>query len=104
MREAFGNCGTIMVISIGSIVGAVMAPKESLATAPVTVMIIGVAVTTIPAAMLMRRVGRRVGSIISTFVAMAGAELGAYAIAADNFWLFVAVMLPVGSNQAFIQQ
>ena len=81
-----------------------MWPEESLATAPATVMIIGVAVTTISAAMLMRRVGRRVGSIISTFMAMAGAELGAYVIPVDNFWRFVAVMLPVGSSQAFIQQ
>lgn len=93
-----------MVITIGGIAGAVMAPEESLATAPVTAMILGVAITTIPAALLMQRVGRRLGSIIGTIIAMAGSGLGAYAIAADNFWLFVVAMIPVGSNQAFIQQ
>jgi hypothetical protein len=102
--QAFGSCGTITVITIGGIVGAVMAPEESLATAPVTAMILGVAITTIPAAMVMQRVGRRAGSIMGTFTAMAGAGLGAYAIAMDNFWLFVIAMIPIGSNQAFIQQ
>ena len=97
--QAFGSCGTIMVITLGGIVGAIMAPEEALATAPVTAMIIGVAITTVPAALLMQRFGRRNGSILGVIAAMCGAALGAYAITIDNFWLFVVAMVPIGSNR-----
>jgi predicted MFS family arabinose efflux permease len=102
--QAFGSCGTIMVIFIGGVVGAVMAPTEDLATAPVTAVILGVALSTVPAALLMRRTGRRAGFMIGCVLAIIGAGLGAYAIAIENFWFFVAAMLPIGTNQAFVQQ
>ncbi|MEM7403964.1 MAG: MFS transporter [Pseudomonadota bacterium] len=102
--QAFGSCGTIMVILVGGIVGALLAPSEDLSTAPVTAVIVGVAVSTVPAALLMRWVGRRAGFILGTLFAIAGAALGAYAISLQDFWLFTAAMLPIGANQAFVQQ
>lgn len=102
--QAFGSCGTIMVILVGGIVGAILAPSEDLSTAPVTAVILGVAISTVPAALLMRYVGRRAGFILGTVFAIGGAALGAYAISVQNFWLFTAAMLPIGTNQAFVQQ
>lgn len=102
--QAFGSCGTIMVIFVGGVIGAVMAPSEDLATAPITAVILGVALSTVPAALLMRKTGRRAGFMLGTLFAIVGASAGAYAISIEDFWLFVAAMLPIGTNQAFIQQ
>jgi len=104
VAQAFGSCGTIMVIFAGSIVGAMIAPAEDLTTAPVTAVILGVAVSTVPAALLMRRIGRRAGFIIGCLIAATGALVGAYGAYTQNFWLFTAAMIPIGTNQAFIQQ
>lgn len=67
-------------------------------------MIVGLAVSTVPAALLMRRVGRRLGFVMAALVAMGGALAGAYAIRIDSFLLFCSAMVFIGANLAFVQQ
>mgnify|MGYP003338147629 CR=1 FL=1 len=57
--------GAPIVVLLGGIVGATMAPVPGLATLPVALMIVGTAMSTIPASLLMRRVGRKVGFIFA---------------------------------------
>lgn len=104
IAQALGASGSIIMMVAGSIVGARLAPAPQWATVPVSAMIVGVALTTVPAALLMKRLGRRGGFLLSATVAFATALLGTWAIVDQNFWVFSGVSLLIGSNLAFIQQ
>lgn len=52
---ALGFSGAPLVLFVGGFVGAKLAPSSSLATLPISVMVIGIALFTIPAAFLMKK-------------------------------------------------
>ncbi len=92
------------MVLLGGIVGAAIAPDPGLATLPIAFMIVGTATTTIPAALLMGRVGRKAGFMFAAFYCCLAGLLGAYAIGESNFVLFCVATYLVGSHNAFIQQ
>jgi hypothetical protein len=59
--QALGGANPAIVVSLGGLVGQVLAENKELATLPVSLTNLGLALGTIPAAMLMRRIGRRGG-------------------------------------------
>ena len=95
--------GAPIVVLLGGIVGASMAPVPGLATLPVALMIVGTAMSTIPASLLMRRVGRKVGFI---FAAAYSAGGGGSPLAIINgwFWMLCVATFLIGSHNAFVQQ
>jgi MFS family permease len=93
-----------MVLLIGGIIGAELAPTPALATLPITITVVGVALFTIPAAMLMKRIGRKAGFVGSSLVTALAALLAAYALGTGSFLLFCTAMVFMGSNMAFVQQ
>ena len=62
--QMLGSSGLTVVVILGGIVAAEMAPRPSLATVPISLAIVATALTTIPASLLMRRIGRRAGFIV----------------------------------------
>jgi MFS family permease len=101
---ALNFCGPPIVLLVGGIVGAQLAPTQALATLPISMMVIGQAVMTIPAALIMRRIGRRPGFIGSAILGALASLLAAYALYLGNFWLFSLAILGIGANSAFGQQ
>ena len=93
-----------VVAVLGGIIGAMIAPSPALATLPSTLMITGIASTTIPAALLMKKVGRKNGFLLASVIALCGTLLAAYAVAQHNFFLFCLAAFFIGSNSAFVQQ
>jgi MFS family permease len=67
-------------------------------------MVVGVATFTVPAALVMERIGRRRGFMASSSVAAAASLLGIYAISSASFPLFCVVAFFIGGNLAFVQQ
>jgi MFS family permease len=104
VSQALGIAGTATVVLLGSLVGAQLAPSRAWATLPGTVMIIGVALSAVPAALLMRRIGRRAGFAAAAAVASAASFGAAYAIAIGSFFWFCLAALFIGMNLAFVQQ
>lgn len=104
ISQALANSAPPAVVLLGGIIGADLAPTPRLATLPVSVMILGVAIFTIPASILMQKIGRRAGFTLATLVAAAGSVLAAYAIGQRSFELFCAAILALGANGAFVQQ
>lgn len=96
--------GVPIVVLLGGIVGARIAPSANLATVPVALMIVGTAASTVPAALFMGRAGRKVGFLTGAAGACASGLLAAAAIAAGNFWLFCGATFLVGAHNAFVQQ
>lgn len=104
LAQSFARCGAPIVVLLGGIVGAAIAPRPSLATLPVALMIVGTAVTTVPAALFMGRFGRKLGFMGAAGYACAAGLIAAWAIRHGNFSVFCFATFLVGSHNAFIQQ
>lgn len=92
-------------IAMGGLAGSyLLGPDKSLATAPVTGFTLGVALGALPAAALMRAVGRRNGFVLGTGATATGGFVAALALFQSSFWLLVFGLLAVGAGNAFVQQ
>ena len=96
--------GSIVLVTIGGILGTRFASDPTLATLPVSAMVVGVAAMAAPAALLMKRIGRRRGFMLasaSSIIAMLVLTLSLYV---KSFELLVAGSAMYGINMAFSQQ
>lgn len=93
-----------MVFLTGGLIGSEIAPSPELATLPSTMMFAGVAVATIPAVMLMKKIGRKKGFLLSTGAASLSMLLATYALSKSDFSLFCFAVFLLGTNGAFLQQ
>ena len=91
----------VMSMTLAAILGGNLAPDRGLATLPIAVMVIGTALASLPAALLMRRHGRRAGFVIGAAVGVSGSLLSALALHRSSFTLFVVGHLLLGSFQGF---
>ncbi len=104
LAQALGMSGVTMSLLVAGIIGARLAPDPSWATLPNALLIVGGAVSAIPAALLMKRIGRQAGFCLAAAIAGGGAFSTAYFIHTESFVLFCVSMLFLGVNMAFIQQ
>lgn len=100
-----GSVGAIAV-GTGGIVGMSLLPAEqmALATVPVSAYVVGSAVASVPAALSMQRLGRRIGFMAGAGIGALGAALAAASIIVHSFWFFTATMVLLGIAGAFGQQ
>ena len=96
--------GAIVLVTLGGIIGSELTKNQALATLPVSVMVISVAATTIPATLLMRAIGRKHGNTLASLSAAVASLLAAYAISVTSFPLFIVASAVFGINMAFTQQ
>ena len=54
----------VLTLALAAILGSMLAPDKGFATLPLAAMVIGTAIASLPAAMLMRRYGRRAGFLL----------------------------------------
>ena len=101
LAQAFYGMGAINIFITAGLIGTQIAPSLSLATVPVSSYVIGTALATVPASMLMRRVGRKPGFLTGASLGLIGALICVYAIFARNFWLFSFGTFVQGGYQAF---
>jgi MFS family permease len=97
----FTNNSTL--IAINGLAGLSLAPYAALATLPITCWVLGAALSTMPASLHMRRVGRRAGLRSGVFWGVAGALLCAGAIWLQSFWLLCFGTLVWGVYNAYGQ-
>ena len=88
----------------GGIIGQSLAPSSLLSTLPITSLIVGLACAAVPAAMLIRKVGRRAGFMIGASVSAGAALLAARATAAGSFTMFCSATFLMGAAAACVQQ
>ena len=99
--QATLQTGGVTLIMITGLAGFALAPNTAFATVPLTCYVIGSALTTFPASMLMKSVGRRAGFQTGTAIGMAGAALCGLAIYLANFWALCFGMMVMGCYTAF---
>lgn len=89
------------MISVTGLAGYALAENKALATVPLTCYVLGSALTTIPASLLMRAIGRRAGFQAGTAMGVFGSATCSYAIVAASFWLLCLGMFLMGVYTAF---
>jgi MFS family permease len=102
---AVGGAAAPVSIALGGLAGSyLLGVDKSLATAPVTGFNVGMALMALPAAMLMRALGRKGGFISGAAIGICGMLLAAFALLRHDFWLFAFALLLCGAAGAFTQQ
>lgn len=96
--------GTSMLVLIAGIIGSDIAPSASLATLPIALAIVGLALNTLPASFLMSRFGRKTIFLLYAIVGICSALLAAYAMVINSFLVFCLASLGVGAGAAAVQQ
>jgi len=103
--QALIGAAAPVAISLGGLTGHyLLGADKTLATLPVTGFNIGVAAGALPAAMLMRAVGRRNGFISGAMVTAIGGAISTLAVFWASFWLFAFGLAVIGIGGSFVQQ
>lgn len=104
VAQAAAVTGTVAVITLGGIVGSVMAPVPALATLSMSLLIVGTAAATVFAAWTMSRIGRARGFAFGAGVGCVGAICAFVAMIEQSFLLFCGAALLLGVANAFAHQ
>lgn len=95
--------GNILLIAVSPLIGAALAPSAAWSTAPVATQWLGLMCATIPASLIMARLGRRRGFLLGNLVGLAGALLAAQALVGERFGLFLLATWLIGVGIGFGQ-
>jgi len=96
--------GSIVFVTLGGIIGATLTENLAWSTLPISVMVLATAGTTVPATLLMRKIGRGAGFAMASVSAAAAVSAGAWALYRSSFSLFLIAAAMFGINMAFSQQ
>jgi len=92
--------GTSLMVLIAGIIGTQFAPSPGLATLPVALTIVGLAVSTLPTGRLLNRVGRLKVFVSYGFLAVMAALLAAYSLVNESFLMFCVAAMMIGWSAA----
>ncbi|WP_114418388.1 MFS transporter [Marinospirillum perlucidum] len=88
LGQALLITGNILLVSVTALIGQQLAPAAALVTLPVALQFLGLMGVTLPAALLMRWLGRKKGFLLGNLIGVGGALLAYTALANENFYLF----------------
>jgi len=104
LAQPLALSSTSMIVLAGGLLGAKIAPTPELSTLPITFMILMTAGGVIPAAMLMKKIGRRKGTMLGLSSAVVGSLIAAVSALFGDFWLLVTAAGFLGFSIAFVAQ
>lgn len=104
VAQPLGVSSASMVVLAGGLLGGKIAPSAEYATIPVALMISMTAVGVFPAAFLMKKFGRRIGTIMGLSCAVIGALVSSYAAFKSQFLILLLGTAFLGFSMAFVAQ
>lgn len=87
-QTLYNSGRTLTFIASALVAISMLGDDLTFVTAPITMMMVGTAAGTLPAAYLMRALGRKWGFVIGSAVGAIGSAVAAVAIGIDSFVLF----------------
>jgi predicted MFS family arabinose efflux permease len=102
--QLISTSGSIVVVMLGGIIGSDLASNKAFATLPLSMMVVAVAAMTIPATLLMKKIGRRKGCALASASAVAALLLAVVALRYSSFSVYIIAVMLFGINMAFTQQ
>ena len=104
ISQVFSFTAAPVTVFLSGIIGSQISPIKSLATLPMAISIIEIAIGSIIASKLMSLIGRKNGFIIASIGNSIFSILAAYSIFIQNFFLFCFANLLIGIGMAFTHQ
>ncbi|WP_432473986.1 MFS transporter [Amphritea sp. HPY] len=86
--QALLTTGNVLLISVNALIGQQLAPSVSLITLPVALQFVGLMTATIPASLIMVRIGRKNGFYLGNCIGILGAACCILALSGQQFYLF----------------
>lgn len=102
--QALGGSSSSIIMSVAALAAVNFAPDRSAATLPVTAMIVGLALTTSTATMIIYRLGRTRGLMLGAAIGIPASVIATLAVIFGQFYVFAAGLFLVGASGAFMQQ
>ena len=104
LSQIFAFTAAPVTVFLSGIIGSKFSPIKSLATLPMALSIVGIAIFAIFAAKVMSVIGRRAGFIFASVGSSLSSLLAAYSIIIENFILFNFACFLIGAGVAFSHQ
>lgn len=101
--QAFFMTATSAVVTTAALIGYSLAEDKALSTLPLGMQFIAVMLVTVPASLLMKRIGRRGGFTVGLVIGLIGAGLAIIAIREADFVLFCIASFLIGTFNGFGQ-
>lgn len=99
--QAMMMSSTSLMLTAAALVGHALADDKALATLPLAASFIAIMLTSIPASLLMARIGRKRGFMLATLFGISGGALATWSIVQADFWSFVAGSFLMGMYNGF---
>jgi MFS family permease len=100
--QALMMSASSLIITTAALVGFALAEDKSWATLPLAAQFVATMCTTIPAALLMDRIGRRPGFMLASLFGVSGAIFATLAIVKGKFALFTLGTLQIASATTIV--
>jgi len=104
LAQPLAMASSSMVVLAGGLLAIKIAPTPELATLPLTLMILGTAAGVIPASLLMKKLGRKKGTMSGLLLAIFGAIFCMFAATKSAFGLLLIGATLLGASLAFVAQ
>ena len=104
LSQIFAFTAAPVTVFLSGIIGSQFSPVKSLATLPMALSIVGIAIFAISAAKLMSVIGRRAGFILASVGSSLASLIAAYSIIIESFLLFNLGCFLLGAGVAFSHQ
>ena len=104
LSQIFSFTAAPVTVFLSGIIGSQISPVKSLATLPMSISVVGIAIGAIIATKVMSLIGRKYGFIIASMGNMLTSILAAYSIMTQNFILFCFANFFLGIGMAFTHQ
>lgn len=92
----------ITVMTLSGVIGLELSPDPAYATLPIAMMMLGTVISTLPASLLMAKIGRRLGFILGALLGGVGGGLvSVLGIAVESFLIFCVGNALLGLYQGF---
>lgn len=101
--QMFYNSGRSLLVATSPLIAYEIAPDKALSTVPITLAVIGTAAASIPASMLMQRIGRGPGFAAGSAVGVFGGLACIWGIFVEDFLIFCLGALLFGLFSGFAQ-
>ena len=101
--QSLYQTSSVLIVTIGGLAGMQLAPEPSMATLPLATIALGMALTIVPASLLMARIGRKAGFLIGILAGALGGAVGAWSLTIGSFGLLCAGTALAGVYQGFAQ-
>lgn len=103
LAQMLGASGGPIIIALGGLIGQGLAPTPLLFTLPVFAYTLAMAIGTLPAAILMRRWGRRRAYLLGALLGVTGGAVASAALFVSSFWLFCVGTFGAGLYASYVQ-